>query len=124
MSESERPDWLVAGAEVVVVLGYSRYERVMQTRIKKVSTQRFTVHGAPNQFRISDQKHSGGDYGPPSRVYPLDSDAARYALAGARRRKLENIASHACATWGREKTEQSRQAVIDAFQALAPEDEE
>src|ERR1700755_2658625 len=96
------PDWIIPGAEVLVVRGY-RDESVIRTRVAKVRKRYFTVdHRAFADLRFSLDRQGrsrGGVWSSTTRVIPLDSDEARGLLETGRRRQLANRAREACDRW-------------------------
>lgn len=126
MSE-QKPDWLVAGAKVVVfndaLPSYSRNVRV--STIAKVATKSFTVDGERVRFSIAKQQHhSGNAFLSQTRcVVPFDSDTARAELATARHRQLVFTARDAVQKWERKRTRENRLAAIAALQAIETDEE-
>lgn len=124
MSEG-KPEWLIDGAEVVVVRYGSRTETAVKTRIKKVSTKSFTIEDTQNRFRNDTQiHHEPGTWSGYSKVFPRGSTEADEALRRKERGQLENKVDALYLLWQRNHAELTRMALIEALQALAPKKED
>jgi hypothetical protein len=123
----ERPDWIVPGADVLVVKGF-REQTIARTKIAKVYKRYFTVElnwCATDRFDLERQEHrSPGMWTSDVHVYPIDSDKARELIDQARRRRLVSKAREACDRWSRATAgvRELRLAAIAALQAV--EDDE
>jgi hypothetical protein len=125
MGTVDKPDWLVDGAEVVVVRHGNRTEGAFKARIKKVSTKSFTLEGSPSRFRNDTQiHHEPGTWSGYSQVFPRGSTEADEALRRKEHEQLKNKVDALYLLWQRGHTEPKRQALIDALQALAPKKED
>lgn len=114
------PDWLVDGAKIVVVRRWSGIEEAYVTKVKKVSTQSFSVeNGTLPRFRNSNQYGTGGySYGPTYQAYAFDSEEGKKALERRDLRRAEQTAERAYSTWSRSRTQANLMASIEAFNAL------
>jgi hypothetical protein len=118
-----KPDWLVEGAEVAVIR-YGNIARVTRTRVKKIVDKTFSLEGTTAWFRIADLRHNEpGSWGAASWVRPLDDPEVKALQAEQRRRSLENRADSFYKDWARTRTESGRQALIEALEALTPEED-
>jgi hypothetical protein len=117
MVPDNKPDWLVDGAEVVVVYVNGLRRSANKDRIKKVSAHSFTIEGSPVRFRLRDQRSS---YEHNRRVLALDSAEGQRALAIQQREYQVNKINAWYRMWQRNLNEPKRLALIEALQALAP----
>lgn len=119
--EAERPEWLVPGAEVVVVHGHYG-ENVNTTTINTIAKRSFTVSGSDRRFSIDRQEHRPRDvWSSTWHVYPVESDEGQEFLAAKHQRRIEREARNACDRWMRNRTRENRLAAIAALQAIDEE---
>jgi hypothetical protein len=116
-----KPDWLVDGAEVVVVYVSGLTRSANKDRIKKVAAHSFTIEGSPIRFRTRDQRSS---YEHNRQVFALDSAEGQRALAIQQREYQVNKINALYRMWQRSPNEPKRLALIEALQALAPKEED
>jgi hypothetical protein len=120
MMPDGKPDWLVDGAEVVVIYAHGLSQSANKTRIKKVSKTSFTIEGLPIRFRTRDQR---SNYEHRRLVVPIDSAEGKKALAKQEREYLMNKIGILYLRWERDPNEPKRLELIEALQALAPKEE-
>jgi hypothetical protein len=117
---SDKPDWLVDGAEVVVVYVNGLTQRANKDRVKKVSAHSFTIEGLPVRFRTRDQR---SNYEHRRQVFSLDSAEGQRALTIQQRQNQMNKVGMSYLQWQQKPTDANRLALIEALQALTPKKE-
>jgi hypothetical protein len=122
MTSDDKPDWLVDGAEVVVVYSCGLTRSANKDRIKKVSAHSFTIEGSPIRFRTWDQRSSSYEHH--RQVFSIDSAEGQRALAIQQREYQVNKINVLYRVWQRSPNEPKRLALIKALQALTPKKED
>lgn len=121
---SARPDWVTPGASVVLYNtgGRSSPRNVVETTVKRVAEQSFTVDDgrAELRFRFATLSvRQGGDWGHTRNVVPAGSAKAREVLAEAHAQRVEHAAWAAADDWVRDRSDHAKlRRAITALQAL------
>lgn len=127
MTETERPDWLKPGAEVVIWTDdYGRRAiGVTRTKVAKVAQKSFTVEATTERFDIRSMASKGvGAWDRGRFVAPAGSEKAKAVLEEVRHQQLTSRARTAVDTWNKQRTRWSRLAAIAALQAVELDEEE
>lgn len=117
------PDWIRAGAEVVVYCkgGDRTPPTPRRATIDRVSTKSFRLEGMDDRINIDTQesKRFGSAWtGWTYRVVPIDSDEARTVLAKERSLEADHRARAAVEKWRSDRTRGNRLAAITALQSI------
>lgn len=126
MTETQRPDWLKPGAEVLIWSDdYGRDVRgVTTTTVTKVWAKTFLVDDHADKFEIEGLKsRPKGTWARPTLCAPVDSDRARTVLEKLRHQNLMWDARMAVEAWGKQRTRENRLAAIAALQAIEVDEE-
>lgn len=121
MTETQRPDWLKPGAEVVIWTddyGY-RVLHVKRTKVAMVAQKSFTVEGTSDRFDVQRMATKGGGAWDRERhVAAVDSEKAKAVLEESRQQQLTHRAWAAVDQWNKKRTRENRLAAIAALQAV------
>ena len=121
MTETQRPDWLKPGAEVVIWTDdYGRRVlNVTHAKVAKVAQKSFTVEGTSDRFDVQRMTAKGGGAWDRARhVAPVDSEKAKAVLEESRQQQLTYRASAAVDQWNKKRTRENRLAAVTALQAV------
>lgn len=121
MTETQRPNWLKPGAEVVIWSDdYGRVVRgVTTTTVTKVWPKTFAVEDHADKFEITGMRSKPkGTWARPTFCAPVDSDEARAVMAKLRHQNLMWDARRTVDAWNKQRTRENRLAAIAALQAV------
>lgn len=116
------PEWLVPGAEVVVIHGRYQDETVIPTTVARVYKRYFTVAHesfAGGRFSLDRQERRGtGTWAMTTQVLQRGSPEATRYVEASRKRRLLRVAKDACVEWHRNPVRAARVAAIRALEAV------
>ena len=129
MTETQRPNWLKPGAEVIVWSDYHdrKYENVKHLHVLRVAGKSFTVDDEfEPRFPIDSFKvYTGTTWNSYyRRVMPADSDQAREIEWTVEQRRRMSAAREAVEKWEHSRTQENRLAAVAALQAIEVDEEE
>jgi len=121
MTETQLPDWLKPGAEVMIWTNNPTRGAmiVISSRVLKVWKKTFSVEHHTDKFEIRTMRsRTGSAWDPGYCCAPADSDQAREILEKARQERLTRTARTAVARWDAMPTRKNRLAAIAALRAV------